>query len=72
MRTGQLDWPLPAHRRGTLGGMDAATEPTGTYLWRVLRWWAGKGLAAKPQVSCSAPTLSQCLIAPRDAFISRS
>ncbi|NIJ91096.1 hypothetical protein FHR49_003935 [Xanthomonas campestris] len=22
----QLDWSLPAHRRGTLGGMDAATE----------------------------------------------
>ncbi|MCM5639533.1 hypothetical protein [Xanthomonas hortorum] len=24
MRTDQLDWPLPAHRRGTLRGMDAA------------------------------------------------
>ncbi|QBG85577.1 hypothetical protein EYR27_19460 [Xanthomonas oryzae] len=26
--------------------MDAATELTGTYLQRVLRWWAGKGPAA--------------------------
>ncbi|NHF64470.1 hypothetical protein FFY45_01395 [Xanthomonas hortorum] len=24
MRTDHLDWPLPAHRRGTLRGMDAA------------------------------------------------
>ncbi|PPU23174.1 hypothetical protein XspCFBP7912_21495, partial [Xanthomonas sp. CFBP 7912] len=24
--TDHLDWSLPAHRRGTLGGMDAATE----------------------------------------------
>ncbi|MFS8396770.1 hypothetical protein EIQ02_21060 [Xanthomonas campestris pv. raphani] len=29
--------------------MDAATELTGTYLQRVLRWWAGKGLAAHMQ-----------------------
>ncbi|SON93651.1 hypothetical protein XFF6990_120071 [Xanthomonas citri pv. fuscans] len=34
---------MPAHRRGTLGGMNAATELTGTYLQRVLRRWAGKG-----------------------------
>ncbi|PPT50380.1 hypothetical protein XarjCFBP7652_05565 [Xanthomonas arboricola] len=40
MRTG----PCPAHRRGTLSGMDAAPEPPGTYLRRVPRWWAGKGL----------------------------
>ncbi|WP_221205611.1 hypothetical protein, partial [Xanthomonas arboricola] len=26
MQTDHLDWSLPAHRRGTLGGMDAATE----------------------------------------------
>ncbi|MCE4361451.1 hypothetical protein [Xanthomonas hortorum] len=24
MHTDHLDWPLPAHRRGTLRGMDAA------------------------------------------------
>ncbi|PTY29266.1 hypothetical protein XAP3CFBP6996_016075 [Xanthomonas citri pv. fuscans CFBP 6996] len=29
--------------------MDAATELTGTYLQRVLRWWAGKGPAANAQ-----------------------
>ncbi|PPU76898.1 hypothetical protein XcuCFBP2542_08250 [Xanthomonas cucurbitae] len=49
LRTDHLDWSLPAHRRGTLGGMDAATELTRTYLQRVLRWWAGKGPSAKPQ-----------------------
>nr|WP_305956382.1 hypothetical protein [Xanthomonas oryzae] len=38
-------WSLPAHRRGTLGGMDAATELTRTYLQRVPQWWAGKGPA---------------------------
>ncbi|ARR17897.1 hypothetical protein CLM98_10545 [Xanthomonas citri pv. citri] len=32
LHTDQRDWPLPAHRRGTLGGMDAATALTGTYL----------------------------------------
>ncbi|PKV12413.1 hypothetical protein CVO74_14725 [Xanthomonas prunicola] len=37
---------MPAHRRGTLGGMEAAKEPIRTDLWRVLRWWAGKGPAA--------------------------
>ncbi|QWN24678.1 hypothetical protein DGM85_10505 [Xanthomonas phaseoli pv. phaseoli] len=35
---------MPAHRRGTLGGMHAARELTWTYLQRVLRWWAGKAL----------------------------
>ncbi|APO95600.1 hypothetical protein BJD12_11235 [Xanthomonas vesicatoria ATCC 35937] len=40
--TGHRHWSLPAHRRGTLGGMDAATELTWTYLQRVPRWWAGK------------------------------
>ncbi|WP_143706727.1 hypothetical protein [Xanthomonas oryzae] len=37
MRIDHLKWSLPAHRRGTLGGMDAAKELTGTYLQRVLR-----------------------------------
>ncbi|MGV7174034.1 hypothetical protein [Xanthomonas axonopodis] len=46
LHTDQRDWSSPAHRRGTLGGMDAATELTGTYLQRVLRWWAGKDPAA--------------------------
>ncbi|ASK91581.1 hypothetical protein XAP3CFBP6996_016415 [Xanthomonas citri pv. fuscans CFBP 6996] len=50
MHTDQLDGSLPAHRRGSLGGMDAATELTWTYLQHVLRWWAGKGPAAKPQI----------------------
>ncbi|PPU01025.1 hypothetical protein XarbCFBP7408_12720 [Xanthomonas arboricola pv. guizotiae] len=31
--------------------MGAASAPTGTYLRRVLRWWAGEGPAAKPQLS---------------------
>ncbi|SUZ26923.1 hypothetical protein CPBF424_06850 [Xanthomonas euroxanthea] len=54
MHTDHLDWPLPAHRRGTLSGMDAAPEPTRTYLRRVLRWWAGKGPAARLQITpCS-------------------
>ncbi|PPT24142.1 hypothetical protein XarjCFBP7652_04005 [Xanthomonas arboricola] len=35
MHTDHLDWSLPAHRRGTLCGMDAAEEPTWTYLRRV-------------------------------------
>ncbi|NHF67919.1 hypothetical protein FFY45_19805 [Xanthomonas hortorum] len=47
-RTEHLDWSLPAHRRGTLRGMDAAKQ---TYLRRVPRWWAGKGPAAKQQIS---------------------
>ncbi|RJS01640.1 hypothetical protein XnspCFBP7698_21225, partial [Xanthomonas sp. CFBP 7698] len=34
---------------------DAATEPTGMYLRRVLRWWAGKGPAVKAQMIRSAP-----------------
>ncbi|ASL01501.1 hypothetical protein XcvCFBP7113P_15090 [Xanthomonas citri pv. vignicola] len=54
MRTDQLDWSLPAHRRGTLGGMDAATELTRTYLQRVPRWWAGKGPAANAKNSSSS------------------
>ncbi|NHF66299.1 hypothetical protein FFY45_11235 [Xanthomonas hortorum] len=47
LHTDHLDWSLPAHRRGTLCGMDAAEEPTWTYLRRVPRWWAGKGPALK-------------------------
>ncbi|MGN5513673.1 hypothetical protein GS643_06480 [Xanthomonas hortorum pv. gardneri] len=50
MHTDQLDGSLPAHRRGTLRGMDAATRK---YLRRVPRWWAGKGPAAKPQITRS-------------------
>ncbi|PPU08247.1 hypothetical protein XarjCFBP7645_12050 [Xanthomonas arboricola] len=46
MHTDHLDWSLSAHRRGTLSGMDAAPEPTWTYLRRVPRWWADKGPAA--------------------------
>ncbi|RFF42364.1 hypothetical protein DZD52_02330 [Xanthomonas nasturtii] len=49
MRNDHRDWPLPAHRRGTLSGMDAAPEPPGTDSRRVLRWWAGNGPATKPQ-----------------------
>ncbi|NMI20673.1 hypothetical protein XhhCFBP4925_01055 [Xanthomonas hortorum pv. hederae] len=41
MHTDHRDWSLPAHRRGTLCGMDAAEEPTRTCLRRVPRWWAG-------------------------------
>ncbi|PPU73710.1 hypothetical protein XhhCFBP4925_21995 [Xanthomonas hortorum pv. hederae] len=51
MHTDHLHWSLHAHRRGTLCGMDAAEELTGTYLQRVPRWWAGKGPAARPQIS---------------------
>ncbi|RFF39661.1 hypothetical protein DZD52_09350 [Xanthomonas nasturtii] len=51
MHTDQLDWSLPAHRRETLSGMDAAPELTWTYLQRVLRWWAGKGHAANAKTS---------------------
>ncbi|MBB3814306.1 hypothetical protein FHY13_002670 [Xanthomonas arboricola] len=53
LRIDHLDWSLPVHRRGTLSGMDAAPEPTWTYLRRVLRWWAGKDPAAKRQIDCS-------------------
>ncbi|MBB4756932.1 hypothetical protein FHT15_001619 [Xanthomonas campestris] len=58
MHTDHLDGSLPAHRRGTLSGMDAAPEPTRTYLRRVLRWWVGKGPAAKSQISRQATNLS--------------
>ncbi|NMI17700.1 hypothetical protein E1J23_09985 [Xanthomonas gardneri] len=53
--TDHLDWPLPAHRRGTLRGMDAAQEPTRTYLRRVPRWWAGQGPCSQTadQPACS-------------------
>ncbi|PPT54307.1 hypothetical protein XarbCFBP8138_16160, partial [Xanthomonas arboricola] len=51
MHTDHLGKSLPAHRRGTLRGMDAAQEPTRTYLRRVLRWWAGKDPAAKLQLT---------------------
>ncbi|ASL02851.1 hypothetical protein XcvCFBP7113P_04975 [Xanthomonas citri pv. vignicola] len=45
----QRDWSLPAHRRGTPGSMDAATELTRTYLQRGSQWRAGTGPAAKAQ-----------------------
>ncbi|PPT85566.1 hypothetical protein XarbCFBP8149_16865 [Xanthomonas arboricola] len=35
-------WCLRGCRRGTLSGMDAAPEPTRTYLRRVPRWYACK------------------------------
>ncbi|AZR24423.1 hypothetical protein XvhCFBP2543_00855 [Xanthomonas vasicola] len=57
MHTDRRHWSLPAHHRGTLGGMDAAKELTRTYLQRVLRWWAGKDPAAKSQISCLQPEL---------------
>ncbi|PPT29950.1 hypothetical protein XaCFBP7622_13005 [Xanthomonas arboricola] len=53
MHTDHLDWSLPAHRRGTLSGMDAAPEPTRTYLRRVPRSWAGKDPAAQSRISAS-------------------
>ncbi|APO97211.1 hypothetical protein BI313_05120 [Xanthomonas vesicatoria] len=60
MVTDQLHWSLPAHRRGTLGGMDAATELTWTYLQRVLRWWAGKGPASNAKtLSARCPRRSR-------------
>ncbi len=54
MGTDHPDGSLPAQRRGTLSGMDAAPEPTRTYLRHVPRRWAGKGLAAEPQTACPA------------------
>ncbi|RFF39818.1 hypothetical protein DZD52_08965 [Xanthomonas nasturtii] len=54
VRNDQLDWSLPAQRRGTLSGRDAAPELTWTYLQRVPRRWPGKGPAAKPQTIRSA------------------
>ncbi|MFW3176752.1 hypothetical protein DGM85_10025 [Xanthomonas phaseoli pv. phaseoli] len=58
--TGQVGRSLPAHRRGALGGMDAATELTRTYLRRVLRWWAGKGPAENTKtLSARHPCRSQ-------------
>ncbi|CAD1789206.1 hypothetical protein XSP_001206 [Xanthomonas sp. CPBF 426] len=59
MHTDHLDWSLPAHHRGTLSGMDAAPEPTRTYLRRVLRWWADKGPAANPQSEGAVPSPHQ-------------
>ncbi|PPU28248.1 hypothetical protein XspCFBP7912_20150 [Xanthomonas sp. CFBP 7912] len=53
LRNDQLDWSLPAHRRGTLRGMDAAPELTRADLQRVLRESAGKGPAAEPEIGCS-------------------
>ncbi|PPU96732.1 hypothetical protein XpopCFBP1817_06310 [Xanthomonas populi] len=67
---------MPAHRRGTFCGMDAAEEPPWTDSRRGPRWWVGKGPAAKPQISrfplcdrttCldqSAPDAEICTLAP--------
>ncbi|RFF40172.1 hypothetical protein DZD52_07555 [Xanthomonas nasturtii] len=51
MHTDHLHWSLPAHRRGTLSGMDAAPEPPWMDPRRVLRWWAGEGPAANATTS---------------------
>ncbi|PPU54901.1 hypothetical protein XdyCFBP7245_16105 [Xanthomonas dyei] len=32
--TDRRNWPLPAHRRGTFGGMDAAKEPYLFGIWQ--------------------------------------
>ncbi|PPV03356.1 hypothetical protein XvhCFBP2543_07415 [Xanthomonas vasicola] len=42
--------------------MDAAKEHTRTYLQRVLRWWAGKGPAAKPQTQPALQTTQLTII----------
>ncbi|KAB0535188.1 hypothetical protein F7R02_11625 [Xanthomonas cissicola] len=83
MRTDHLDRPLPAHRRGTLSGMDAAPELTRTYLQRVPRWWRARTLqpSCRPAASglcrwrmarhvrCRASSLASC--AADDARIRR-
>ncbi|QWN25391.1 hypothetical protein DGM85_14910 [Xanthomonas phaseoli pv. phaseoli] len=52
--TDQLDWFLPAHRRGILGGIGAAQELPWMASRRVSRWRAGKGPAARPgQLLCN-------------------
>ncbi|PPT67372.1 hypothetical protein XarbCFBP8150_16155, partial [Xanthomonas arboricola] len=58
MHTDHPDGSLSAHRRGTLRGIQKKKKPTWTYLRRVPRWWAGKGLAAKLQIISSAADLS--------------
>ncbi|PPU56107.1 hypothetical protein XdyCFBP7245_10565 [Xanthomonas dyei] len=60
MHTDHFDWSLPAHRRGTLCGMDAVEEPTRTSLRRVPRWWAGKGPAVTLHSSRSTTDLQRC------------
>ncbi|PUE94327.1 hypothetical protein C7T79_11815 [Xanthomonas oryzae pv. oryzicola] len=61
---------MPAHRRGTLGGMDAATAPTRTYVRRVRRWWAGKGPAANTRHRVRG-ALNRKLIGPQNDSPSR-
>ncbi|PPU42618.1 hypothetical protein XaplCFBP3123_06040 [Xanthomonas arboricola pv. populi] len=47
--------------------MDAAPEPSWTYLRRVLRWWVGKGPAAMLQIIRSAIDASNpCITSPDD------
>ncbi|KAB0539762.1 hypothetical protein F7R02_02310 [Xanthomonas cissicola] len=53
LRTDQLDWSLPAHRRGTLGGMDAATCPASV---------GGEGPAAGAQISRPAAALCEVVL----------
>ncbi|MBB3807843.1 hypothetical protein FHR51_004044 [Xanthomonas arboricola] len=67
LRTDHLDWSLPAHRRGTLSGMDAAPEPPWTDSRRVPRRWAGKGPAANAQPRSSA----RCPHRSRDTPLTR-
>ncbi|AZR22298.1 hypothetical protein FQJ88_01780 [Xanthomonas vasicola] len=67
-RTDHLDWSLPTHRRATLGGMDAATELTWTYLQRVLRWWAARAL----QQTHSVREFVGCFIEGDDTAADRS
>ncbi|PPV08497.1 hypothetical protein XbrCFBP1976_01670 [Xanthomonas bromi] len=64
--TDQRDWSLPAHRLGTLGGMDAAKELTRTYLQRVPRGWAGNDPAARSQIS--HPAIDRCEVVSLDAL----
>ncbi|PNV29130.1 hypothetical protein xavtCFBP7764_06980 [Xanthomonas citri] len=46
---------MRAHRCGTLSGMDAAPEPTRTYLRRVPRWYAPQAPAANRSSRMKVP-----------------
>ncbi|PPU39786.1 hypothetical protein XaplCFBP3123_12515 [Xanthomonas arboricola pv. populi] len=50
--------------------MDAAPEPTTTYLRRVSRWWAGKGPATNLQIDCARSTAPRSIY-PYDPITSR-
>ncbi|SOO17525.1 hypothetical protein XFF6992_170118 [Xanthomonas citri pv. fuscans] len=65
---------MPAHRRGTLGGMETATELTGTYLQRVRD--GERARAKQPGRTCSAlqpthPHRSITLQGNRDMSVQR-